>query len=312
MDTAPPLAQAALVHPASTSTSPPTPSATPSATSQASLAHWSEAGRRGMEAFYALATEDYRQLAAARDWAGTFRDLAAGRDRITLLDVACGSGKFPTALLATPDVAALAGELVVQTDLLDPSRFSLDEARGTLAPPFEGAADHECTLQDLEVRPGGWDLVWSTHGLYALAPDEVAAGMARFVEAMAPDGLGVVAQATTASHYLVVDDAFRRSFDPDGVRVPYTSAEQVVAALADLPVTVDQQLLTYRTSVARDDRGTAEGFLQRCVFDDSVSLEAMEADPVLGAYLDSCVEGDRWVFDHQVALITVRRAEVSA
>ena len=291
---------------------PPAPDTTLNPTSQASLAHWSEAGRRGMEAFYALATEDYRQLAAARDWAGTFRDLAAGRDRITLLDVACGSGKFPTALLGTPDVAALAGELVVQTDLLDPSRFSLDEARGTLAPPFEGAADHECTLQDLEVRPGGWDLVWSTHGLYALAPDEVAAGMARFVEAMAPDGLGVVAQATTASHYLVVDDAFRRSFDPDAVRVPYTSAEQVVAALADLPVTVDQQLLTYRTSVARDDRGTAEGFLQRCVFDDSVSLEAMEADPVLGAYLDSCVEGDRWVFDHQVALITVRRAEVSA
>ena len=77
-------------------------------------------------------------------------------------------------------------------------------------------------------------------------------------------------------------------------------------------MTVTDDLLTYRTSVARDDRATAEGFLQRCVFDDSVSLTAMEADPVLGAYLDSCVEGDRWVFDHQVALITVRRAEVSA
>ncbi len=292
------------MHPAPT-TGPPAPT---SATSAASLAHWSEAGRRGMEAFYALATEDYRQLAAARDWAGTFRDLAAGRDRLTLLDVACGSGKFPTALLATPDVAALAGELVVQTDLLDPSRFSLEEARGTLAPPFVGAADHECTVQDLVVVPGGWDLVWSTHGLYALAPDEVEAGMARFVEAIAPGGLGVVAQATTASHYLVVDEAFRRSFDPDGVRVPYTSAEQVRDALAGLPVTVAEELLTYRTSVALDDRATAEGFLQRCVFDDSVSLEAMQADPVLGGYLASCVEGGRWVFDHAVSLLTVRHA----
>ena len=296
------------MHPAPTTPSPAPTSAPSSATSAASLAHWSEAGRRGMEAFYALATEDYRQLAAARDWAGTFRDLAAGRDRLTLLDVACGSGKFPTALLATPAVAALAGELVVETDLLDPSRFSLDEARGTLAPPFVGAADHECTVQDLVVRPGGWDLVWSTHGLYALAPDEVGPGMARFVEAIAPGGLGVVAQATTASHYLVVDEAFRGSFDPDGVRVPYTSAEQVVAALADLPVTVSEELLTYRTSVALDDRATAEGFLQRCVFDDSVSLEAMEADPVLGGYLASCVEDSRWVFDHAVSLITVRHA----
>lgn len=296
------LAQAAHVPPAP---------AVPPTTSAASLAHWSEAGRRGMEAFYALATEDYRQLAAARDWAATLRDLAAGRDRVTLLDVACGSGKFPTALLAT-GVADLAGELVVATDLLDPSRFSLDEARGTLAPPFVHTGDHECTLQDLDVRDGGWDLVWSTHGLYALAPDEVAAGMARFVDAIAPGGLGVVAQATRASHYLVVDEAFRRSFNPEGRRVPYTSAEQVVAALADLPVEGDEQLLTYRTSVARDDRATAEGFLQRCVFDDSVPLTDMEADPVLGAYLQSCVEGDRWVFDHRVSLVTVRRTAASA
>ena len=261
-----------------------------------------------MEAFYALATEDYRQLAAARDWAGILTGLAAGADRITLLDVACGSGKFPAALLATPGVAALAGHLTVQTDLLDPARFSLDEARTALAAPFAGAADHECTLQDLVVRPGGWDLVWSTHGLYALAPEDVAAGTARFVEAIAPGGLGVIAQATSASHYLVVDEAFRRSFDPAGARVPYTSAEQLTAALAGLPVTVEQELLTYRTSVAMDDRATAEGFLQRCVFDDSVSLDAMLADPVLGGYLASCAADGRWVFDHQVALITVRHA----
>ena len=284
---------------------PPAPDTTLNPTSQASLAHWSEAGRRGMEAFYALATEDYRQLAGARDWAGTLTGLAAGGDTVSVLDVACGSGKFPAALLATPEVAALAGRLTVETDLLDPSSFSLAEARGKLAPPFVGAADHECTLQDLVVRPGGWDLVWSTHGLYALAPEDVAAGMTRFVEAIAPGGLGVVAQATSASHYLVVDEAFRRSFDPQGLRTPYTSAEQVVAALADLPVTVDQQLLTYRTSVALDDRETAEGFLQRCVFDDSVSLDQMTADPVVGAYLSSCESEGRWVFDHQVALITV-------
>lgn len=281
---------------------------TPTDTVAASLAHWSEAGRRGMEAFYALATEDYRQLAAARDWAGTLADLAAGSDTVRLLDVACGSGKFPTALLATPAVADLAGRLTVETDLLDPSRFSLEEARGVLALPFVGSADHECTLQDLVVRDGGWDLVWSTHGLYALPQADLAAGMTRFVEAIAPGGLGAVAQATSASHYLVVDEAFRQSFDPDGVRTPYTSAEQVRDALQALPVTVTEELLTYRTSVAQDDRATAEGFLQRCVFDDSVSLEQLLADPVVGGYLASCAEDGRWVFDHQVALLTVRHA----
>jgi len=52
-----------------------------------------------MQAFYALAAEDYRQLAGARDWAADLRGHAAD-GRVRLLDVACGSGKFPAALLA--------------------------------------------------------------------------------------------------------------------------------------------------------------------------------------------------------------------
>jgi hypothetical protein len=52
-----------------------------------------------MQAFYALATEDYRRLALARDWTADLGDHAADR-RVRLLDVACGSGRFPAALLA--------------------------------------------------------------------------------------------------------------------------------------------------------------------------------------------------------------------
>ena len=74
-------------------------------TAQRSLAHWSEAGRREMEAFYALATEDYRQLALAADWAALLGERA--HEGWSLLDVACGSGKFPTALREVTAVASL-------------------------------------------------------------------------------------------------------------------------------------------------------------------------------------------------------------
>jgi hypothetical protein len=77
-------------------------------TAQRSLAHWSEAGRTGMQAFYALATEDYRQLALARDWTADLREQAVDQ-QVRLLDVACGSGRFPAALLAhwgTPEKSA--------------------------------------------------------------------------------------------------------------------------------------------------------------------------------------------------------------
>lgn len=274
-------------------TAEPLDAAEPLDTAGRSLAHWSEAGRAEMEAFYALATEDYRQLVRAADWPALLG--ARVRPGWRLLDVACGSGKFPRALLTHADLSALPA---VAYDLLDPSAFSVAEAKAQLASPFEAGAELVVTLQDL---PAGdpYDVVWATHALYAVPPAELPACAERFVSALAPGGLGVVAQATSRSHYLAFYDAFRA-----GVReaTPYTSAEQVRDAFVGAGVDVRTQTITYRTGTA--DRAVAEGFLQRCAFDDSVTLAQMEAAPVLGDYLAGCRAADgSYSFEHEVALL---------
>lgn len=266
-------------------------------TAQRSLEHWSEAGRTGMELFYALAVEDYRQLALAADWP----QLLAGQahEGWSLLDVACGSGKFPTALLRHTDLGRVPD---LAYDLLDPSAFSVAEARGTLAAPFVARHDLVMTLQDLppeHLASDPYDVVWATHALYALPPEELDVAAERLVAALAPGGLGLVAQATAASHYLAFYDAFRA-----GVReaTPYTTAEQVRDALVRAGADVRDQRVAYRTGT--DDRAVVEGFLQRCAFDDSVSLEQMEAAPVLGDYLASCRDASgSYTFSHEAALL---------
>ena len=257
--------------------------------------HWSEAGRAGMDAFYALATQDYRELAAARHWAADLRGHAR-EGAVRLLDVACGSGKFPAALLA----AGLPDEPVVQVDLLDPSAFSIAEARRVFAPPFVVTAEHETVLQDF-VRRDFYDVAWATHALYALPPGELASGLVRMAAALRPGGLGVVAQASSASHYLAFYEAYRAAFAPSVA--PYTDAEGVADALRAVGADVDVQVLHYRTGSA--DRAVVEGFLQRCAFDDTVSLEQMEAGEPLAAYLAGCRGDDgTYEFRHEVHLIT--------
>ena len=263
-------------------------------TAQRSLQHWSDQGIAEMEAFYVLAAEDYRQLALAVDWATLLGEHA--HERWTLLDVACGSGKFPTALLEIPSVAALPA---IAYDLLDPSAFSVATARASLAPPFIPRNDLVMPLQELALDGSSYDIVWATHALYAIPPGELDLAMACFASALAPEGLGVIAQATARSHYLAFYDAFRA-----GVReaTPYISAEMVATSLRTAGVEVREQMITYETGTS--DRGVAEGFLQRCAFDDSVSLEEMEAAPVLGDYLASCRRPDgSYVFGHEVAML---------
>jgi SAM-dependent methyltransferase len=263
-------------------------------TAERSLAHWSEAGRSGMEAFYALATEDYRRLALAADWPAVLRGHA--HDGWSLLDVACGSGKFPTALRRHTDLSSVPD---VAYDLLDPSPFSVAEARSALDTPFVPRNELVTTLQDLPTEYSDYDVVWATHALYALPPAELDAAAERFVAALAPGGVGLVAQATASSHYLAFYDAFRA-----GIRdaTPYTTAEQVRDALGRAGADVRDQRITYTTGTS--DRAVAEGFLQRCAFDDTVSLDEMEAAPILGDYLASCRDASgTYTFSHEAALL---------
>ena len=116
-----------------------------------------------------------RQLALAADWAALLSERA--HQGWSLLDVACGSGKFPTALVRFTAVASLPG---VAYDLLDPSAFSVATARTALAPPFMPRNDLVMPLQELPSSCGPYDVVWATPALYALPPDELDVAMARF------------------------------------------------------------------------------------------------------------------------------------
>ena len=251
-----------------------------------------------MEDFYALAAEDYRQMVAARDWAADLRGHARG-DEVRVLDVACGSGKFP-AELQRRGLADAVGGLTVGIDLLDPSAFSVAEARSVLEAPFVVRGEHEVRLQDLDAAVGDFDAAWATHALYAIPADQLGAGMNRMAAALRAGGFGAVVHATSASHYLRFAGLFRGSFAPDST--PFCTAEQVIEALRGAGVEPSVAPIEY--TVATADRATAEGFLQRCVFEDSVSLDAMEADAAVGDYLAGCRSEDGYRFVQHVNVIT--------
>ena len=57
-----------------------------------------------------------------------------------------------------------------------------------------------------------------------------------------------------------------------------------------------------------EDDAVLEGFLQRCVFDSELSLEAMREDEILGAYLAARRdEAGRSRFRQDVSMIFIRR-----
>lgn len=272
-------------------------------TFERSLAHWSADKRRGMEEFYALATDDYRHLADALNWRAWLeaRQAEAGDRGLRLLDVACGSGKFPAALMAHAGVAGAAIR-PVDYDLLDPSSFSLGEARQALAPPFVAGEAFETTLQGLDAPDGSYDVVWATHALYAIPAVELPMALERFLAAIG--GRGFIAHAMEAAHYIcfyrLFLDAFRGSRGE-----PFRTAEEIADGLRRLGARVEMREIAYDSAAREAARSTVEGFLQRCVFDDGVTLDEMLAHPLTGPYLAECRGDDAWRFPQRVGLIFV-------
>ncbi|MEM1397620.1 MAG: class I SAM-dependent methyltransferase [Pseudomonadota bacterium] len=269
-----------------------------------SCAHWSEDGRDEMEQFYEIASVDYRYLAEAKDWSGWLSHEAekAGARRLRILDVACGSGKFPTALRRYANVDA-AGLRDIEYALLDPSRFSIDEARSALGPPFRPGDEFETTLQGLQCDKGAYDIVWATHALYAVPANELVPALEKFINAIG--SIGFIAHARSSAHYLNFQKLYLDALDRDS-EAPYSSAEDLVSALTQLGASFDVDDISYTNGVPLDARGTVEGYLQRCVFDSELSLDEMERLPGISDYLRTCRTDDAWQFQQHVAMITIR------
>jgi SAM-dependent methyltransferase len=258
-------------------------------TFERSCEHWSDAGRDEMEAFYELARVDYRHLAEAYDWSAAFNALANRNNGGRLIDVACGSGKFPQALLAYAGIADLARShnFKIDYDLLDPSEFSIREAKQALASPFHADAEFCCTLQDWDTAAGQYDIAWATHALYCVPAEELEQGLARMCSALAPDGFGFVAQGLRDGHYVGFYDHYIAGMN-HGVGTPYSDGAQVAAALQKLGMHVRTRVLEYTTVVPASRPELLESYLQRCAFDDTYSLSDMSQREPLAGYLASC------------------------
>ena len=271
-----------------------------------SCEHWSEASRDEMEHFYSLASIDYKVLASSFDWKKWFEthQVNVGQRRLKLLDIACGSGKFPSALLQYAKISD-AKILPVEYTLLDPSQFSIIEARKNLKSPFKADSEFKTTLQEFNCEQDKYDIIWATHALYAVPNHELKDALKRFIHGMA--GSGFIAHASEKSHYLNFYRHYLNGFK-GGSGEPYSSAEQILQTLKEINVPYKVDKINYENSISESLFLQVEGYLQRCVFDDTINLKEMLRNSVTGRYLDSCIKNGQWRFEQEVMLIFISKA----
>ena len=266
-----------------------------------SCEHWSENSRNEMQNFYTLASVDYKYLAEKFEWKKwlEIHQANVGNRKLKLLDIACGSGKFPSALNQYANLSE-AKILPVEYSLLDPSSFSISEARKVLKPPFEVSAEFETTLQEFSCQQEIYDIIWATHALYAIPKNQLKEALKRFIFGMARSGF--IAHASKNSHYLNFYRHYLNGFK-DGFGEPYSSAEDILQILKEVGITHRVEKIAYENGVSENASLQVEGYLQRCIFDDTINLGAMLNNSITGPYLENCIKAGKWCFKQEVIMI---------
>ena len=272
-------------------------------TFERSCAHWSEAGREGMDEFYTFATIDYHYLANLIDWPALLSFLANSNGELDLADIACGSGKFPSALLNHTDIRKELGStdvsLSVHYDLLDPSPFAIEEASLVLREPFVPRNQFCCKLQDWRPSPEGYDIAWAMHALYCVPAAELGHCLSIWHRALRPGAIGIIAQSNRSGHYISFYDHFIESMR-DGNGTPFSAAEDVEQALNDAGFEQQSRVLQYETIIDEANTQSLEAYLQRCAFDDSALLSDMLSGGSLANYLAGAKRDGAYRFQQSV------------
>ena len=282
------------------------PAATDADTFDRSCAHWSADGRDGMDNFYTYATVDYRHLAGLIDWPALLASLSKQTGALQLADLACGSGKFPAALMehtTLPELMNAEGKSIqVLYDLLDPSIFAIEEAAAVLNAPFVERDHYCCRLQDWQPKPSTYDLSWATHALYCVPAEEMSECMSIVKDAMNADGIGIVAQSNRSGHYIRFYEHFLESIH-GGKGTLFSASEDVDEAAENVGFERQSRTLNYETVIDENDRRALESYLQRCAFDDSISLDQMLNSGSLGQYLASTKKQGAYRFQQSVDVL---------
>ena len=267
-------------------------------TTDSAAAFYAE-GILDVDRWFQIADADYWALLTALDINVLF---PASAKHLRLLDIGCGTGRFPT--LLRPHLNQRGP--VIEYDFIDPSPYCLTIMRESLAEPFNAGQGLQMGVEDLDAwgRESGaaYDIVWAIHSLYYGATDDTIPAIMRSLRGLlAPEtGVGLIYIATRNSFYLNLHDSYRKLFPCP--LPPFLTAEDYAAAFAAANLPWQEQRLRFFHEVPVNEDALLESYLHKCVLDPSRPLTEWRNQAPLREMIEGYRDGEVYRFPQEVAL----------
>ncbi|CAN8071392.1 unnamed protein product [Agarophyton chilense] len=273
------------------------------------------------------AVDDYRVLSREVPWQQLFRTvLPDSKVSLRVLDVACGRGRWLSAL-SMYSAENFKGQ-TVELDVLDVSQTAVEQMVQTIKPPFTLHSSFVSKVQDVDLDRSSYDIIWSMHGLYAVAADELPTVLSSMNLALRQNGVCVIALATRKSFYVAMPNEYSKAvkeIDADSEEHRITSAEDVIEALRNLDIAFKVRSMVYEqridavneaecisyvvdesmfNSFNADESETLEHFAQTDSLPQRQSAESIMQAPAVQQYIGHFLRGGAYHFGQEIQMIS--------
>lgn len=251
------------------------------------------------EAWFKIADRDYVELINSVDFQALFSSFNSPVD---LLDVGCGTGKFPSMLREH-----LHKDSEINYDYLDPSSHCLSKTYSTLISPYHKRHAFHTTLEDLSTKfvpLSGYNVAWAIHSLYCVDQTSIVEVVDKLIKLTNPDnGVAMIIMANRDAFYHHIYDLYNHLFY-HGSKNSFTAAEDITDALELLDKEAFVKQLQFEHVIPAAEHGLLEKYLHKCVFE-NLPLDMWMENTTMREFLSSYSDGKVYRFPQEVSVIMV-------
>ncbi len=252
-----------------------------------------------LSSWFKVVDQDYLELIQSpqfKDWLQKVKS-----QQPSLLDVGCGSGRFPELLYQSSSTFR---SLDVQYTYMDEAEYCCHSFKKNLSKKLLLKEEMQCSIEHANLDGKSYDMLWAIHSLYGLQPDTLETTLRAMVSALKVGGIGLIFAHAQDSFYQTFINTYIQAFTPN--RPAYLTGDEIFTSLQNVHEQVSCFTIHSTHEIDVKNHSIIETYLSKNAFY-KMSYEQWLANKKIKSLLSEYVQGDKYLFPQTIKLILFQR-----
>jgi len=255
-----------------------------------------------LDSWFRIASIDYEEIVNNHQFLKIINSF--GDSTINLLDIGCGTGKFPTLL-----DKAIENNVKFLSDLFDVSEYCVNQCRAVFnqLKHFQTNELFVSSTENIQTaipKSRYYNIIWAIHSFYTVDMNKIKDVLRHLELLIGPGGILLIYQASSDSCYHQFYNFYLDNFEQPNRFARFVTAEDIQKTLSLLGLSHSSIDFDFSHKIDYEDRDLLEVYLGKCILNSSVDVLSFFKNKILD-YLD--LDRNQFSFKQKTRLIIVKK-----